>query len=148
MKERTEPASPFGTMSQEPWHHGKGTKASRDIQLKCGKVCTYASCKTTRTWESFYNQGTKITLLSGKLWLIDFGDPSICFDRGGEGWFKKIHEVGKHSPPRLNPIGMCKNFSTPVQLLQWLATLFKSVILYINIYLTCIILRFKGKFLY
>ena len=42
---------------------------SRVIQLNCGEVRTYASHKTTRTWENFNNRGTRI-LLSDKLWSI------------------------------------------------------------------------------
>ena len=41
----------------------------RVIQLNCGEVRTYASHKTTRTWENFNNRGTRI-LLSDKLWSI------------------------------------------------------------------------------
>ena len=33
MKETTERAGPFGTMSQEPWHPGKGANSDRVIQL-------------------------------------------------------------------------------------------------------------------
>ena len=57
-------------MSQEHRHHGKDTKPDRDTQLNYGEVATHASCKTTRTWESFNNQGTKMSLLSDELWLI------------------------------------------------------------------------------
>ena len=41
----------------------------RVIQLNCREVRTYASHKTTRTWENFNNRGTRI-LLSDKLWSI------------------------------------------------------------------------------
>ena len=37
--------------------------------INCGEVRTYASHKTTRTWENFNNRGTRI-LLSDKLWSI------------------------------------------------------------------------------
>ena len=57
LKEKTKPAGPFGTM---PDHV---------IQLNYGEVHTHASYKTTRTWENFNNQGTKI-LFSDKLWLV------------------------------------------------------------------------------
>ena len=70
LKEMTEPAGPFGTMLQEPWHPGKGAKPDRVIQLNCREVRTHASYKTTRTWENFNNQGIKLILLSDKLWLI------------------------------------------------------------------------------
>ena len=46
-------------MPQEPRHPGKG--ANLVIQLNCGKGwCTHASYKTTRTWENFKNQETKM----------------------------------------------------------------------------------------
>ena len=70
LKGTTEPAGPFETMPQKPWHPGKGAKPDRVIQLKCREVCTHASYKTTRTWENFNNQGTKMILLSEELWLI------------------------------------------------------------------------------
>ena len=70
LKETTEPAGPFGTMPQEPWHPGKGAKLDRVIQLNCGKVRSHATYKTTRTWENFGNRGTKMVLLSDELWLI------------------------------------------------------------------------------
>ena len=70
LKETTKPACPFWTMPQEPWHPGKGAKPDCVIQLNCGEVRTHASYKTTRTWENFNNQGTKLILLSDKLWLI------------------------------------------------------------------------------
>ena len=57
LKETTEPAGPFETMPQEPWHPGKGAKPDHVIQLNCGEVRTHASYKTTRTWENFNNRG-------------------------------------------------------------------------------------------
>ena len=57
-------------MPQEPWYPGKGTKSDHIIQLNCREVCSHASYKTTRTWESFNNQWTKMILLSDELWLI------------------------------------------------------------------------------
>ena len=45
----TEPAGPFGTMPQEPWHSGKAAKPDRVIQPNCGEVHTDASYKITRT---------------------------------------------------------------------------------------------------
>ena len=45
-------------------------KLDRVIQLNCGEVRTYVSCKTTRTQESFNHRGTKMFLLSDELWLI------------------------------------------------------------------------------
>ena len=70
LKETTEPAGPFGTMSQKPWHPGKGTKPNHTIQLNCGRVRTRASYKRTRTWENFNNQGTKMILFLEEPWLI------------------------------------------------------------------------------
>ena len=70
MKETTDLTGPFGTMPQEPWHPGKEAKPDRVIQINSKKVCTHASYKTTRTWENFNKQGTKMILLSDKLWLI------------------------------------------------------------------------------
>ena len=49
---------------------GKGAKPDHIIQLNCGEVHTHAKYETTRTWENFNNQGTKVTLLSNELWLI------------------------------------------------------------------------------
>ena len=47
-----------------------GTKPDRVIQLNSEEVQTHASCKTTRTWESFNNQKPKMSLFSDELWLI------------------------------------------------------------------------------
>ena len=44
-KETTEPAGPFGTMPQGPWHPGKSAKLHHVIQLNCGEVHTHASYK-------------------------------------------------------------------------------------------------------
>ena len=74
----TEPAGTFGTMPQEPWHPGKGVELDCVIQLNCGEVCTHANYKTTRTWEDFNNQGTKIILLSDELWLISNNSKSFA----------------------------------------------------------------------
>ena len=60
----------FGTMPQEPWRPGMGAKLDCIIQLNCREVHTHVNYKTTRTWENFNNQGTKMTLLSYELWLI------------------------------------------------------------------------------
>ena len=57
-------------MPQEPWHPGKGVKSDCIIQLNCEEVRTHASYETARTWKNFKNQGTKMILLSDKLWLI------------------------------------------------------------------------------
>ena len=70
LKEMAKPADPFGTMPQEPWQTGKGAKPSLIIQLNCGEVRTHASYKTARKSENFSNRGTKLILLSDKLWLI------------------------------------------------------------------------------
>ena len=47
----------------------KGAETDRIIHLNYGEVCTHASYKTTRTWENFNHQGTKMILLSDKLCL-------------------------------------------------------------------------------
>ena len=78
LKATTEPAGPFGTMPYEPWHSEKGAKPDCIIQLNCGEVCTHASYKTTRTWENFNNQGTKMILLSDELWLITNNSKSFA----------------------------------------------------------------------
>ena len=57
LKDTMEPAGPFETMPQEPWHPGKGAKLDRIIQLNWGEVRTHASYKTTRTLENFINRG-------------------------------------------------------------------------------------------
>ena len=38
---------------------------------KCALMQVNQVSKTTITWESFHNQGTKVSLLSDELWLID-----------------------------------------------------------------------------
>ena len=63
-------AAPFGTTPQKSWQPEKDAKPDHVIQLNCGEVCTHASYKTTRTWENFNNQGTKMILLLDKLWPI------------------------------------------------------------------------------
>ena len=82
LKETTETVGPFGTMPQEPWHPGIGTKLDCVIQLNCGEVRTHASYKTTRTWENFNNRGTKMILLSDKLWLIAHNSKSFANGTG------------------------------------------------------------------
>ena len=69
-KEMTKPVGPFGSMPQELWHPEKGAKLDCVIKHSCGEECTHANYKTTRTWENFNNQRTKVILLSEKLWLI------------------------------------------------------------------------------
>ena len=61
----TKPACPFGTILREPSgkRSGSSAKPNRVIQLNCGEMRLYASGKTTRTWESFNNCGTKMSLL-------------------------------------------------------------------------------------
>ena len=93
LKETIEPTGLFGTMPQEPWRPGKGTKPDRVIQLKCGEVRTHASYKTTRTWEKFNNEGTKIILLSDELWLI--ANNSKSFANGNKSIMR-------------NNLGLCK----------------------------------------
>ena len=75
-------SGPFETMPQQPWHPGKGAKLDRVIQLNYGEVHTHASYKTTRTWENFNNQGTKMILLSDKLWLIANNSKSFASGTG------------------------------------------------------------------
>ena len=70
LKETTKLAGPFGTMPQKPWHPGKGAKPDCTMQLNCGEVCTHANYKKNRTWGNFNIRGTKMILLSDKLWLI------------------------------------------------------------------------------
>ena len=94
LKETTEPAGPFGTMPQEPWHPGKDAKPNRVIQLNCGEVRTHASSKTTRTWENFNNQGTKMILLSHELSSIasnskKFANGSKVIIRNNLGLYKR-----------------------------------------------------------
>ena len=69
LKETTKLAGPFGTMPQEPWHSGKGGKPDHLIQHNCGEVRTHESYKTITIWENFNKRGTKMILLSDKLWL-------------------------------------------------------------------------------
>ena len=91
----TEPAGPFGTMPQEPWHPGKGAKPDRVVQLNCGEVCTHASYKTTRTWENFNNQETKMILLSDEPWLI--ANNSKSFANGSKSIIRNNLGLWKHS---------------------------------------------------
>ena len=93
LKETTEPTGPFGTMPHEPWYPGKCAKQDSVIKLNCGEERTHASYKTTRTWENLNNQGTKMILLSDKLWWIT--NKSKCFANGS----KSIIE---------NNLGLCK----------------------------------------
>ena len=95
LKETIEPAAPFGTMPQEPWHPGKGAKPDRVIQLNCGEVRTHASYKATRTWENFNNRGTKMILLSDELWVI--ANNSKSFANGSKSIIR-------------NNLGLCKHF--------------------------------------
>ena len=60
-----------------------------------GEVHTYASYKTTRTWENFNNKGTKIFLLSDQLWLIANN-------------FKSFANMSKSLIK--NNLGLCKQF--------------------------------------
>ena len=95
LKETTEPAGPFGTMPQQPWHPGKGDKPGRIIQLNCGEVCTHASYKTTRTCKNFNNRGTKMILLSDELWVI--ANNSKSFANRSKSIIR-------------NNLGLCKHF--------------------------------------
>ena len=92
LKETTDPVGPFGTMPEEHCHPGKGAKPDRVIQHSCGEVCTQVSYKTTRTWESFNNRGTKMILLLDKLWLKAnkyFANGSKSIVRNNLGLFKR-----------------------------------------------------------
>ena len=82
-------------MLQEPCHSEKGTKQDGVIQLNCGEVHTYASYKTTRTWENFNNWGTKMILLSDELLLI--ASNSKSFVNGSKSII-------------INNLGLCKYF--------------------------------------
>ena len=88
MKETTETASPFGTMPQELW-------PDCIIQLNCGEVHTHASYKTTKAWENFNNWGTKMILLSDKLWLITNNPKS--FANGSKSIIRNNLGLGKRS---------------------------------------------------
>ena len=81
-------------MPQESWHPGKDAKLDHVIQLKCGEVRTHASYKATRTWENFNNLGTKMILLSEKLWSIannskSFANVSKLIIRNNLGLYKR-----------------------------------------------------------
>ena len=82
-------------MPKEPWHPGKSAKLDRVIQLNCGEVRTHASYKTTRTWENFNNQGTKMILLSSKLWLIT--NNSMSFANGSKSTTRNNLSLCKRS---------------------------------------------------
>ena len=75
-------------MSKEPWHSGNGGKPDRVIQLNYGEVRIHASYKTTRTWESFNNQGMKMILLSDELWLI--ANNSKGFAKGSKSMIRNL----------------------------------------------------------
>ena len=95
LKETTKTVGTFGTMPQEPWHPGKGTKPNCIIQLNCRKVRTSKSYKTTSTWENFNNWGTKMIHLSEKLWLIANNSKSF---------------MNKSKSIIRNNLGLCKHF--------------------------------------
>ena len=85
LKETIKATGPFGTMPQEPWHPGKGAKPDSIIQLNCVELRTHASCKTSR--------GTKMILLSDKLWSIannskSFANRSKLIIRNNLGLYK------------------------------------------------------------
>ena len=90
----TEPVGTFGTMPQEPWHPGKGAKSDLVIQLNCREVHNHASYQTTRTWENFNHQGTKMILLSDELWSIannskSFANENKSIIRNNLGLYKR-----------------------------------------------------------
>ena len=91
LKKEAGPVGPFGTMPQEPWHPEKGVKQDRFIKLKCGKVRTHGSYKTTRTRENFNNRGLKMILLSDELWLI--ASNSKSFANGSKSMISNIRCV-------------------------------------------------------
>ena len=93
LKETTELVTPFGTMSQEPWHPGNGAKLDCIIQLNYREVYTHASCITSRTWENLNNWGAKMILLSDILWLI--ANNSKSFVNGNKSMIR-------------NNLGLCK----------------------------------------
>ena len=95
LKETIKPAGPFRTMPQEPWHPGKDAKPDRVIQLNSGKVLTHASYKATRIWENFNNRGTKMILLSDKLWSI--ANNSKSFANGSKSIIWNNLRLYKHS---------------------------------------------------
>ena len=95
LKATTEPAGPFGTMPQEPWHPEKGAKLDCIIQLNYREVPTHASYKTTRTSENFNNQQIKMILLSDKLWLI--ANNSKSFANGSKSIIRNTLGLLKHS---------------------------------------------------
>ena len=103
LKKTTKPLGPFGAMPQEPWHPGKGAKLDQDIHLKCQEVRTHANYKTTRTWENFNNQGTKMILLSNKLHIIannskSFANKSKSKIRNNLGLWRHIFQKGVWNP--------------------------------------------------
>ena len=80
-------------MAQKPWHPGKGAILDCVIQSNCGEVRNYERYKTTRTWENFNNQETKMILVSEELWLIT--DNSKSFANGNKSVIR-------------NNLGLCK----------------------------------------
>ena len=103
LKETTNPAGLFGTMPQESWHPGIGAKPDCVIQLNCMEVSTHASYKTTRRWENFNNQGTKMIFFSDGLWLI--AKTSKSFVNGSKSIIRNYLGLCKRSEIYLN-----KNF--------------------------------------
>ena len=96
----TELVTPFGTMSQEPWHPGNGAKLDCIIQLNYREVYTNASCITSRTWENLNNWGTKMILLSDTLWLI--ANNSKSFVNGNKSLIR--NNLGLCKYPEIYPI--------------------------------------------
>ena len=79
-------------MPQEPWHPGNCATPKRVILINSREVYTNASYKTTRTWENFNNQETKIILLSDELWLTA---------NNSKGFVNE-------SKPMIRNLGLCK----------------------------------------
>ena len=94
LKETTKPGVPFGIMPEKPWHSCKSAKPDH-IQLNCREVRTHASYKTTRTWENFNRQGTKMIFLSVELWLI--ANNSNSFENGSKSIIRNNLDSCKHS---------------------------------------------------
>ena len=72
LKTTTEPVGPFGTMSQEPWHPGKGAKPDHVILLNCSEVHIHASHNQHGRTSETFRQTMKLTLFrTFKIIVID-----------------------------------------------------------------------------
>ena len=89
------------------WHPGKGTKPDRVIELNSQEMSTHASCKTTRTWDSFNNRGTKMSLLSDELWLIA---NNLRIIQNNNSIFNNSNNLKKKkSNKSISNLGLCKH---------------------------------------